>query len=67
MRKTFFTLISIFIVSVSFAQAPLPKDTFAFTTVKENKITPVKKSGKLQHLLVIFGIGILRIGITPYG
>lgn len=42
MRKAFFTLISIFIAQVSFAQTTLPKDTFVFSTVHENKITPVK-------------------------
>lgn len=67
MRKTFFTLISIFIVSVSFAQAPLPKDTFAFTTVKENKITPVKNQANSSTCwsfsgLAFFESELLRMG-----
>ena len=67
MRKTFFTLISIFIVSVSFAQAPLPKDTFVFTTVKENKITPVKNQANSSTCwsfsgLAFFESELLRMG-----
>ena len=67
MRKTFFTLMSIFIVSVSFAQAPLPKDTFAFTTVKENKITPVKNQANSSTCwsfsgLAFFESELLRMG-----
>ena len=36
-------------------------DTFQFTIVKENKITPVKKSGKFGNLLELFGAWIFRV------
>ncbi len=67
MRKTFFTLISIFIVHVSFAQTTLPKDTFAFTTVKENKITPIKNQESTGTCwsfsgLAFFESELLRMG-----
>ncbi len=67
MRKTFFTLISIFIAQVSFAQTTLPKDTFVFSTVHENKITPVKNQASTGTCwsfsgLAFFESELLRMG-----
>lgn len=67
MKKNIFnTLMLLFVVSLS-AQANVKKDTLIFTTVKENKITPVKNQGNSGTCWSFSGLGffeseLLRIG-----
>jgi len=68
MKKTLFPVILLMLgVTSIFAQNTLPKDTFIFTTVKENKITPIKNQANSSTCwsfsgLAFFESELLRIG-----
>lgn len=67
MKKIFFLTIFAFAAVSLSAQNTLPKDTFIFTTVKENKITPVKNQANSSTCwsfsgLAFFESELLRLG-----
>lgn len=68
MRKSIIFILSVIVfASTSFAQETITKDTIVFTTIKENKITPVKNqasSGTCWSFsgLAFFESELLRMG-----
>ncbi|VBB47426.1 Peptidase C1A papain [uncultured Paludibacter sp.] len=67
MKKLLLITLSIVFASVLFAQNTLPKDTFIFTTVKENKITSIKNQANSSTCwsfsgLAFFESELLRMG-----
>lgn len=67
MKKLILSTLIIVFVQTFFAQNTQPKDTFIFTTVKENKITPIKNqanSGTCWSFsgLAFFESELMRIG-----
>ena len=67
MKKLFLaTLIVVFVQTIS-AQNTLPKDSFAFTTVKENKITPVKNQANSGTCWSFSGIGFFEAELLRLG
>ncbi len=67
MKKLVFAIISVITAQIAFAQTTLPKDTFVFTTVKENKITPVKNQASSSTCwsfsgLAFFESELIRLG-----
>lgn len=67
MKKLFLaTLIVVFVQTIS-AQNALPKDSFVFTTVKENKITPVKNQANSGTCWSFSGIGFFEAELLRMG
>ncbi|MDR1584642.1 MAG: aminopeptidase, partial [Prevotellaceae bacterium] len=67
MKKTVSIFISIICTGTLFAQEKAPVDTFLFTTVKENPITPVKNQASSSTCWSYSGVGFLESELLRKG
>lgn len=67
MKKTIFALLLLFTASWTIAQDSTAVDTFKFTIIKENKITPVKNQASSGTCWSFSGIGFFEAELLRMG
>lgn len=67
MKKLFLTTLVFALMHVTYAQDKLAKDSLIFTTVKENKITPVKNQANSGTCWSFSGIGFFESELLRQG